>query len=399
MKKILIDTNVLLDGFTVEEGNTYIILSHVNRELDKHKTYGNEELKYKTRQAVRFIEENADKFEFDIKDYEVKFDENFDDQYTDNKIVQACLDNGYSLMTNDLLLKQKAKAYDIEIIESKEIVEDDYCGYKIITPTDDELADIYEFPEVNTYNLLVNQYLVIKDKQGNEVDCFRWTGNKYTKLTEVYPNTDLLGKFKCKDIYQKAALDSLQNNSITMIRGKAGSGKSLVALSYILHQLEKGKIDKLVIFSNPFATLGSQGLGFYKGDKNQKLLQSSIGNLLMSKLGDIKQVEAMIEEGVLHLLPFSDIRGYDTGNNSAVWISEAQNLDINLMKLALQRLGEGSFMVVDGDDKTQVDSHIFAGSRNGMKRLSKIFRGEDLYGEIEFTKIYRSRVAEIADKM
>lgn len=399
MSKVLIDTNILLDGFTIEDKYTYVILSHVNRELDKHKIQGSDELKYKTRQAVRFIEENIEKFEFDIKDYDVKFDENFDQQYTDNKIIQSCLDNGYNLMTNDLLLKQKARAFGIELIESKDVIEDDYTGYKVITPTDNELADIYEFPENNTYDLLVNQYLIIKDKQGNEVECFKWNGKKHIKLTEVYPNTVLLGKFKCKDIYQKAALDSLQNNSITMIRGKAGSGKSLVALSYILHQLEKGKIDKLVVFSNPFATLGSQGLGFYKGDKNQKLLQSSIGNLLISKLGDIKQVESMIEEGVLHLLPFSDIRGYDTGSNSAVWISEAQNLDINLMKLALQRLGEGSIMVVDGDDKTQVDSHIFAGSRNGMKRLSKVFRGEDLYGEVEFTKIYRSRAAEIADKM
>jgi len=74
-------------------------------------------------------------------------------------------------------------------------------------------------------------------------------------------------------------------------------------------------------------------------------------------------------------------------------------MDISLMKLAVQRLGEGSKMIIDGDDKAQVDDKAFAGSRNGMKRLSKVFRGEDLYGEVEFTKIYRSRAAEIADKM
>lgn len=65
------------------------------------------------------------------------------------------------------------------------------------------------------------------------------------------------------------------------------------------------------------------------------------------------ELERLIDEGKIVLLPMSDIRGYDTGGMKAgVYITEAQNLDISLMKLALQRIGEDSICIIDGDCKT-----------------------------------------------
>ena len=79
----------------------------------------------------------------------------------------------------------------------------------------------------------------------------------------------------------------------------------------------------------------------------------------------------MIKEEKIVLLPLSDIRGYDTsGMKAGIYISEAQNLDIDLMKLTLQRIGEDSICIIDGDAKTQVDDAHFAGSSNGMRRVS-----------------------------
>ncbi len=96
----------------------------------------------------------------------------------------------------------------------------------------------------------------------------------------------------------------------------------------------------------------------------------------------------------------SDIRGYDTsGMRAGIYISEAQNLDITLMKLALQRIGEDSICIIDGDEKTQVDDSSFAGSNNGMRRASKVFRGSDVYGEVELRNIHRSKIAQLAEKM
>ena len=195
-------------------------------------------------------------------------------------------------------------------------------------------------------------------------------------------------------------MNSLINNQITMLKGPAGTGKSYLAFGYMFSLLEHGKIDKIIVFCNTVATKGSAKLGFYPGSRTDKLLDSQIGNLLESKLGDRMIVEKLIFENKLALLPMSDIRGYDTsGMNAAIYISEAQNLDIELMRLALQRIGEDSICIIDGDDNTQVDMAMYAGSHNGMKRTSEVFRGADFYGEVTLRNIYRSKIAALAQQL
>ena len=138
----------------------------------------------------------------------------------------------------------------------------------------------------------------------------------------------------------------------------------------------------------------------YPGTRDEKLLDSQIGNLLSSKLGSKFEVEELIAEERLVLLPLSDIRGYDTnGMHAGIYISEAQNLDTELMKLTLQRIGEDSICIIDGDYDAQVDLDIYSGDNNGMRRLSQVFRGQDFYGEVKLQKIYRSRIAALAQEM
>ena len=69
------------------------------------------------------------------------------------------------------------------------------------------------------------------------------------------------------------------------------------------------------------------------------------------------------------------------------------------MKLALQRIGKDSICIIDGDCNTQVDDIHFAGSSNGMRRASKVFRGKKPYGEVTLKKIHRSEIASIAEEM
>lgn len=69
------------------------------------------------------------------------------------------------------------------------------------------------------------------------------------------------------------------------------------------------------------------------------------------------------------------------------------------MKLALQRVGEDSICILDGDSDAQVDLSMYAGSNNGMRRVSQVFRGQDIYGEITLPNIYRSKIAKIAQGM
>ena len=201
------------------------------------------------------------------------------------------------------------------------------------------------------------------------------------------------------DIYQAFAADSLINNQLTMLKGPAGSGKTYLSLGFLFSKLDKGAIDRVVVFCNTVATKNSAKLGFYPGTRDEKLLDSQIGNLLISKIGGRIEVERLIDEGKLVLLPLSDIRGYETPAHSGVYISEAQNLDIDMMQLALSRISEDSICIIDGDDKTQVDLPAYAGEYNGMKRVSKVYRGHNIYGEVELQYVHRSKIADLARQL
>ena len=280
--------------------------------------------------------------------------------------------------------------------------EEEYTGFKIIYMNDEEMANFYQNLEYNKYNLLINQYLLIFNKQKQHVDTVCWDGIKHRPLLYRSFKSEWFGNVKPykNDVYQTILFDSLQNNQITMVKGPAGSGKTYISLSYLMYLLDKGTIDKIIIFCNTVATKNSARLGFYPGTRDEKLLDSQIGNLLSSKLGSRIAVESLIQQEKIVLLPLSDIRGYDTsGMNAGIYISEAQNLDISLMKLTLQRIGEDSICIIDGDCKTQVDDISFAGKNNGMKRVSQIFRGQDIYGEIELQNIHRSKIAQIAEQL
>ena len=210
----------------------------------------------------------------------------------------------------------------------------------------------------------------------------------------------MFGKVKPMDAYQELAIDSFKSNKLTLIKGVAGTGKSLLSLAYLFKSLEEGQIDRIIIFCNTVATAGSAKLGYYPGNRTQKLLDSQIGNFLISKLGAREAVERLIEEGELILLPMSDIRGYDTsGMRAGIYITQAQNLSIQLLKLALQRIGQDSICILDGDNATQVDLGLYAGANNGMRRVSEVFKNQDFYGQVTLQVIHRSRIANIASQM
>lgn len=326
----------------------------------------------------------------------------------DTKILATALNyhNNYhniQFITNDLALMHMSYLFfnkeEVDLIKEEQ---DNYDGYLEICMSEQDMVDFYSQPNSNIYNLQTNQYIIIKNDENSIVDTLCWTGEQYRNLTYKTFSSRYLGNVKPYkgDIYQAIFADSLINNTITMVKGPAGTGKTFLSLCYLLDQLERGKIDKIIVFCNTVATKNSAKLGYYPGTRDEKLLDSQIGNLLISKFGGRLIVEQMIQQEKLILLPLSDIRGYDTsGMRAGIYISEAQNMDIELMKLTLQRIGEDSICIIDGDCKTQVDDISFAGASNGMKRASKVFRGNDIYGEVTLKHIHRSKIARIAENM
>lgn len=409
---IFLDTSTLLDlQDKVFQTNEVFYISDITiRELEDIKTasYKDESIKYKARNILRLLEKNQDKYIITIYDND---NENFLQKKelpltNDNKILSCVFYTATIFITSDLACKYLATTLGIEAYLTSEYFQqekDEYTGYKIVNLSEKELADFYTNygQNINQFNLLENEYLII-NMDNKPVAKYKWANNQYNEIPFIKFESKMFGKIvpKDMDIYQHLAMDSLINNQITMLRGAAGTGKSYIALGYMFSLLEKGKIDKIIIFCNTVATKGSAKLGYYPGSRDEKLLDSQIGNLLTSKLGDKYQVEKMVDEGQIVLLPMSDIRGYDTtGMNAAVYIIEAQNLDIELMRLALQRIGEDSICIIDGDDCTQVDMDLYAGRNNGMKRVLKIFKGNDFFGTIKLQNIKRSRIAELAQQL
>ena len=415
MKYKCYDTCSLLEqaGHLFDSDEFTLVISSITlEELENIKTSGNKDpdVKYAARKVLTDMDEHYGTFEI------VLYNDSYGDMMmrdgislsNDAKII-ACArhfaakhpQDEVIFVTNDLICRHIASMY---FVTEKVIEEDyDYDGYKEVYLDEDGLIEFYSNQDKNLYDLFINQYLLVYD--ANSGDCIErlvWTGDGYRRLAYNTFASKWFGDVKPikGDLYQSLVADSFSNNKITLVKGPAGSGKTYLSLGFLMHKLERNKIDRIIVFCNTVATKNSAKLGFYPGTRDEKLLDSQIGNLLISKFGGRVAVEQMILEEKLVLLPLSDIRGYDTsGMKAGIYISEAQNMDVELMKLTLQRIGEDSICIIDGDCKTQVDDIHFAGSNNGMRRASQVYRGEDVYGEVTLRNIHRSRVAMIAEKM
>lgn len=303
--------------------------------------------------------------------------------------------------TNDLALQNFANLFfgedSIASIETGKI---EYKGFLEIQPTEEELANLYSHLEINHFDLLRNEYLILRGEDGAVLDKMCWTGEthrplKYGDFSSYH--FSVVKPYK-GDPYQAILFDSLINNDMTMIGGPAGSGKSYIALACLFAMLEKGHIDRIVVFCNPVVAKDAAKLGFYPGTQEEKLMSSQVGNILASKIGSPEEVERLMEKHQLILLPVGDARGYEVPAHSGVYIMEAQNLNINLMKLILQRIGNECITIIDGDRHAQTDILSYE-LENGMKRVSDIFKGEKFFGQVDLQNIYRSRIANIADKL
>ena len=408
-KKYVIDTNSLINNPYIILDKDVVVTSLVLRELEKLELRRNDRtLQYSIRVAKRMVEDNLNNKKIEIRDIDnCGVLEGYAEDYVDNKLIKYAVEKGYGIITDDILLKHKAVSMGVEVIKSSDQEEDiEYKGF-IEKELDKEMIQlVYANHEMNMFSLLTNQYLIMKDDSNGEVvDIMVWTGGWLESIYKPYrnnrtiPQTSSFQRVESKDHYQAMVIDSLYRNQVTMVRGRAGSGKTLLALSYAWNLIEK-KDGRLVIFFNPAPSRDSITMGFNKGSKIEKAMQSSLGSMLKSKFGDEYEVERLIEEGAIEIMPFTDLRGWDSKSDreTVVLISEAQNLTSELLKMGLQRIDETAKVIIDGDYNQQIDRDSYLYS-NGMKRASEVLRGSHLYGEVELQKTYRSELADIADGM
>ena len=418
--KYFYDTNILLmNKKWTQQKEKFFISSVTIEELQniKNSDLKDSKIKYKARRASNWLINNIDKYIvvlYDANDKIIKKKFPFTIDSFDKQILATALKTkeegeSFIFLTADFncFLFAKTLKLTTQLFQQKSKSIEYYNGYKEVFCSDDNaLSDFYtkiysKESNIFTHDLNINEYLLVRDKNNMIIDKYKYIGNnKFQKINFIVADSKMFGKIKPIDPYQELAMDSLNSNQLTLIKGPAGTGKSLLSLAFLFRLLEKGKIDRIIIFCNTVATAGSAKLGYYPGDRTQKLLDSQIGNFLISKLGAREAVEKLIDLDELILLPMSDIRGFDTsGMHAGIYITQAQNLNIDLMKLALQRIGEDSICILDGDNDTQVDLNLYAGENNGLRRVSEVFRGQPFYGQVTLQTIHRSKIANIASRM
>lgn len=400
-----LDTCTVLEDYDNLQDS--IICSKTIEELENIKTSvtKSEEVKYKARQAVRAIIRDkpmvavvrqSDYDELNRKRLEIT---------TDNLII-ACAERMYLeenrdivFYTRDYLCGLIASTYShlkVETPEEKQ-VEDLYKGYKTVTSTDEDLAKVYSKENCeNVFDCLVNEYVVINDGEDNFCDVLKWTGNSYKNVYNKNFKSRQLGILKPLDVQQRMAFDSIVENDITVLTGRAGTGKTTIPLAFIMQGLESGKYKKCYIVYSYETLKNQKTLGYVKGDDlTKKLYSSSLGGILSSKLGDMTEVERLVMSGQLDIIPTANLRGIEFGEDSIVLCTESQNLDTYALKTLIQRCKTGAKLILEGDILEQCDT-----SRgSGLFRMIDVFKGHKCFGCVKLKNNYRSEISELADML
>lgn len=404
MEKCVLDTSALMSCCNIIERlkseYNIIIPITVIEELDNLKTNRDYERSSKARNAIRHIRDNAQYVEFDLvrrvaKEFEANNIVANVYNMNDDIIVTSAYHNMAYLCTGDLNLQIKAKSVGVPLVDVPSDIL--YKGYKRVVLTDEQLAYLYEHTMENIYNLNINEYLIIYNDEQVCLDVLKWTAQGHVKVGHKNIKTRMFGNVKAKDEYQLCALDSMCNNDITAIYGRAGSGKTHLALAYLMKLLECGDIRKIYVIFSYNTLKGAPTLGYEKGDHEEKILMTgSIGNILATKFGDINMVKSLMMNGQLEIVPTANIRGINVSSTDSIFITEGQNMDIYTLKTVLQRCEQGCKQVYEGDILEQTDVNI---SQSGMERMIDVFKDNDCFGCIKLKNSYRSTVTTIADKM
>ena len=405
-KKKFYDTNAVLKLQSKIFEDEFVLSSTTLHEIENIKTSKNkdEEVKYNARKAIHLLDTYSDKY--DVVTFTTDVDELMHEygvfDSPDNEII-ACA-KYYSqkediiFITNDICCKVIAKdIFKLDVESVGDNIDDNYKGFVEKSLSEEDMAYFYEHNSENIFGLLINQYLILKDEKDEIVDTYRWNGTQYEPLFKRNIQSLYFDKLKSKDIYQSCAIDSLMNCTITAITGKAGSGKSLLALMSAMYLIEKGKYDRIVVMFNPTKTRGASDMGFYGGDFIDKAMQNSIGQILTTKFGDRYAVDLLLSQNKLKLVSMADCRGMEISDSEILWITESQNTSIDLIKLCLSRVSSGAKVFIEGDYLSQVDSNAFDGNNNGLKRMIDVFKGHEEFGYVQLQNVWRSKIAELCE--
>jgi len=436
-KLFIIDTNVLLHDYKCIynfEENDVIIPIVVLEELDKFKR-GNDLINFHAREFTRELDklsgdllltaniplgDNLGNLHIETgKDFSEKVSQSFPERTADHRILAiaeyvcgANKDKTVVLITKDINLRMKAKSLGIiaQDYENDKVanIDDLYKGIRILEGVNQEsISKLYEIPEgVSSaeFNLEPNitghQFFIMKNNGSSALAHY----NPVSKsLNRVIKQTTY--GIEPRNAEQTFALEALSNPDIQLVSltGKAGTGKTLLALAAALQQHKRYK---QIFLARPIVPLANRDLGFLPGDVKEKMdpyMQPLYDNLTVIKhkfshqSPEFLRINDMMKEDKLVITPLAYIRGRSLSSIFFI-VDEAQNLTPHEIKTIITRAGEGTKMVFTGDIE-QIDSPYLDIASNGLSYLSDKMKDQDIFAHVNLVKGERSFLAELASKL
>lgn len=377
----------------VLEKEDFFILSSVSiEELEDIKTNRSkdDDVKYRARKAVRFLNEHPEKYEVIVyRDYwsEVPINNITADQRIIICALHAQKDGQKDIIfcSDDILARLIAKNdFGLAVTGFNNQEEEIYKGYKIIEGYTNTINEYMSSVDNTEWN--VNEYLIIKNLDDLSTKEMRFDGEKFLPL-KLPPSKFI----KAKNSLQRCALDILMNPNITIaaILGGFGSGKTFLCMQMALYNvLEKGNHSKIIGIREPHGE--GKEVGFLPGsfqDKTDLFFQP----LAQQLHGGEIELESLKLQGVLE----SNIPYYLKGttyNNSILLVDEAEDLTKKQIRLIGTRLGSNSKVFFSGDYKQSV---IDTSTNNALVEMCNTFKGNEKFGCIYLDEDVRSETSKM----
>ncbi len=304
-----------------------------------------------------------------------------------------------TVVTKDVPLRVKASAVGLTAEEYRnELVPDSgWTGVNEISATELEMAALYaseQVPLPEAAVLPVNTSLIITSNRGSALG--RVGADQQVHL--VRGDREVFG-LHGRSAEQRLALDLLMDPEVGIVSlgGRAGTGKSALALCAGLEAvLERHEHRKVVVF-RPLYAVGGQELGYLPGSEGEKM--NPWAQAVFDTLGSVVSQNVMdevLDRGLLEVLPLTHIRGRSL-HDSFVIVDEAQSLEKNVLLTVMSRIGQRSKIVLT-HDVAQRDN-LRVGRHDGVVAVVETLKGHPLFGHVTLTRSERSPIAALVTEM
>jgi PhoH-like ATPase len=435
VKNYVLDTNVLLHdarAFFAFADNNVIIPIYVIEEVDTFKK-DQSELGRNARQVARLLDqhrhdgglshpqklENGGTVRVALSKNPPK-NPSYDSRSMDQRILELALEvrdadpkTPTILVTKDVNMRVRGDALGLMAVdfEPERIAIDElYPGNRELLVPPGTIEKFYQDGSVvvDAPGLHANEFLTLKDDAGQSSKSALAKWDKVVgKAVPVKKLREGVWGIKPRNKEQHFGLDLLLNDDVKLVTlvGKAGTGKTLLAIAAGLQKVTEEQVFSKLLVSRPIFPLG-RDIGYLPGDIEEKLnpwMQPIYDNLeLLLGLNrtdkkDGRSYAELVDLGFVEIEPLTYIRGRSLPNVYMI-VDEAQNLTPHEVKTIITRAGEGTKIILTGDPY-QIDHPYLDSSNNGLTTVAERFKQEAIAGHVILTKGERSPLAELATQI